>query len=269
METLISMAIFAGVGFALYFLSLKFPLPEYGSQKLTWKDAGFSVLVFAFVPLVEWAVAPIAISILQMMEPGSRMVSDFSGTLHPIFQVILFSLACDFLSYWSHRLMHTGFLWRFHAFHHAPKSLNWLSGTRGTPVHYALNLIPYTIAAQIFLHSQERYIFLAMLILNATIQNLTHTSLKLPFSKQLEWLFITPRVHFVHHHPNPKYTNSNYAFVYSFWDRVFGTYTPPESVDEKGLLGIDYDASTTTLLIGFPDRRSPSKYAVQPQRKSA
>ena len=269
MEMLISTGVFAGVGFGLYFLSLKFPLLEYGPQRLTWTDAGISALAFAFVPLVEWAVAPIVVTMLQMMEPGSLMARDFSQSLHPALQIILFSLVCDFLSYWSHRLMHTGFIWRFHAFHHSPKVLNWLSGNRGTPIHFALNLIPYTIAAQIFLQSEERYLFWGMMFFNALIQNLTHTSLKLPFSRQLEWLFITPRAHFVHHHPNPKYTNSNYAFVYSIWDRVFGTYTPPEAVDEKGLLGLDYDTSATTLFVGFPDRRTPSKYVAQPERKSA
>ena len=83
------------------------------------------------------------------------------------------------------------------------------------------------------------------------------------------WLMKFVYKHFVHHHPNPKYTNSNYAFVYSIWDRAFGTYTPPDTVAEKGLLGLDYETSTATLIVGFPDRRTPSKYAAQPERKSA
>ena len=38
---------------------------------------------------------------------------------------------------------------------------------------------------------------------------------------------MTPSMHRVHHSPEPHQTNSNYGVVFSFWDRLFGTYVAP------------------------------------------
>src|SRR5262249_3332864 len=45
-------------------------------------------------------------------------------------------------------------------------------------------------------------------------------NLRLPFHR-LEWLFITPRLHRVHHVPTSSL--HNYATIFSFWDRAMGS----------------------------------------------
>jgi sterol desaturase/sphingolipid hydroxylase (fatty acid hydroxylase superfamily) len=35
-------------------------------------------------------------------------------------------------------------------------------------------------------------------------------------------------MHRVHHSPDPQQTNTNYAIMFSFWDRLFGSYRAPE-----------------------------------------
>jgi sterol desaturase/sphingolipid hydroxylase (fatty acid hydroxylase superfamily) len=55
-----------------------------------------------------------------------------------------------------------------------------------------------------------------------------HSNLRLPLDR-LEWLFITPRLHRVHHVPTTSL--NNYATIFSFWDRASGSLrrvdTPP------------------------------------------
>jgi hypothetical protein len=40
----------------------------------------------------------------------------------------------------------------------------------------------------------------------------------------LEWVFVTPSNHRVHHAKNPCYIDRNYGGVFIIWDRLFGTY---------------------------------------------
>ncbi|HNK99441.1 MAG TPA: sterol desaturase family protein, partial [Chitinophagales bacterium] len=42
--------------------------------------------------------------------------------------------------------------------------------------------------------------------------------------KGLSWLIVSPNMHKVHHHYMQPYTDSNYGNIFSFWDRVFGTF---------------------------------------------
>jgi len=60
---------------------------------------------------------------------------------------------------------------------------------------------------------------------------LNHSNLRLPL-RRIEWLFITPRLHRMHHVPSTSL--NNYATVFSFWDRTTGALvrgaTPASSV---------------------------------------
>jgi len=125
---------------------------------------------------------------------------------------------------------------------------------RGSPVHFVLVALPYTVAGVLMLYTSDALIAAFLLGSSAAVQHVLHSSVRLPFSKYLELVFITPRLHFVHHHPNPRFTNSNYGFIFSIWDRAFGTYTEPDSIpeNEKGQLGLDYEISMLRLFFGLP-----------------
>jgi sterol desaturase/sphingolipid hydroxylase (fatty acid hydroxylase superfamily) len=55
---------------------------------------------------------------------------------------------------------------------------------------------------------------------------LTHANLRIPErAERISCaLFVTPAYHRVHHSIVRAETDSNYAGVFSFWDRLFGTY---------------------------------------------
>ena len=44
------------------------------------------------------------------------------------------------------------------------------------------------------------------------------------FDKYLSFFIVTPNMHKVHHHYVMPYTDSNYGNIFSFWDRLFGTF---------------------------------------------
>ena len=43
--------------------------------------------------------------------------------------------------------------------------------------------------------------------------------------KFLSYFIVTPNMHKVHHHYVLPYTDSNFGNIFSFWDRLFGTFT--------------------------------------------
>src|ERR1700761_4663486 len=42
-------------------------------------------------------------------------------------QGLIYLVAGDFFMYWSHRIFHRSFFWKYHAVHHAEKQVEWIS----------------------------------------------------------------------------------------------------------------------------------------------
>ncbi|MGI9294245.1 MAG: sterol desaturase family protein [Pseudomonadales bacterium] len=162
----------------------------------------------------------------------------------------------DFCLYWTHRLLHSKYLWHTHAWHHAPKYLWWMAGLRGSPLHVIMNFAPSALVYAFFPTPDNGPIAVALALHTIVNQHYQHSNIKFPFASQLEWVFVTPRYHFVHHSANPIFTNSNYGFVFSVWDRMFATYTDPTQVSLDEELGLDYRNSNLRLLFGLPPQNN-------------
>ena len=102
-----------------------------------------------------------------------------------------------------------------------------------------------------------------LIVGNALIQHQIHSNIYVPYARQLETILVTPRFHFVHHHPNPRYTNSNYGFLFTIWDRMFGTFVDPDSVEDKGKLGLDYEQDDWSLFLGIKNRNTPEELKIR------
>ena len=68
-------------------------------------------------------------------------------------------------------------------------------------------------------------------------------------SRWLEWVFVTPRYHHVHHSRNPEHHTANLGSRLTIWDRLFSTYVDPESTGEISF-GIDGAPSPARLALG-------------------
>lgn len=261
MSPIVYMVVFFAIGITAWALSLKFPAKAYGKQPIEAKEWLIGLVSIAFIVAYDQYVARIVINSWEYAEPFTGMVYDWFYVAHPLTQFVCMVVLADFMTYWAHRFLHSRWMWRFHAFHHAPKKLNWVTGMRGSPVHYIVLLFPSTSLAFMLLSSGNRWIALTIMITDPIVQHFLHTSIHMPYARSIERFFITPRVHFVHHHPNPRYTNSNYASVFSLWDRWFGTFTDPDSVEEgeRGKLGLDYEQNEFAMLIGLKKKDSPEE----------
>jgi len=45
----------------------------------------------------------------------------------------------------------------------------------------------------------------------------------------IEWIFVTPRYHHVHHSADRRHLG-NFGSLFTLWDRLFGTYIAPDSI---------------------------------------
>lgn len=165
-------------------------------------------------------------------------------------------LIADFASYWMHRLMHEQVLWHAHAWHHSPTYLYWLAGARTTLIHsFMMQSLPALLAWVLVPAPQTKAIVVGILVLNVLNDLAVHSHLRLPFSRQLEYLVVTPRYHFVHHSTDRRFSDSNFGSILTIWDRMFGTYTNPELMEEGHTVGLNYSVPRWRLLLGIPPQR--------------
>ncbi|MEK7880144.1 MAG: sterol desaturase family protein, partial [candidate division NC10 bacterium] len=73
------------------------------------------------------------------------------------------------------------------------------------------------------------------------LNQVEHANLRIPepWETWLRWLVVTPDMHRIHHSQRTEHTNANYSTIFSWWDRLFGTY---RFGDDQG-----------TFVIGLPE----------------
>jgi len=138
--------------------------------------------------------------------------------------ILLF--ADDFAYYWFHRVSHEmRFFWNFHVVHHSSNQYNlsvavrqsWFSGAAHWIFYIPLGFLGFPFWAFVTMHG-----------LNLIYQFWIHTEYVKKMPVWFEYIFNTPSHHRAHHGVNDEYLDKNYAGIFIFWDRLFGSF-----VDEK------------------------------------
>ena len=171
-------------------------------------------------------------------------------TIESSIWVYLIAFICvDFSSYWNHRLNHKiNFFWNQHIIHHSSEEFNLACALRQS----ISNLLGYTaiflIPAAFLGIPQEVINVLAPLHLFGQFWYHTQHIGKLGF---LEYIFVTPSQHRVHHAINPIYIDKNLAAIFCVWDRIFGTFQE-ELEEEPPVFGVLKPVKTwNPIIINF------------------
>jgi sterol desaturase/sphingolipid hydroxylase (fatty acid hydroxylase superfamily) len=173
---------------------------------------------------------------LRGTDPGGlySLVASWPGWV----KLSLMFLVNDFGAYWGHRATHSfPLLWRFHAVHHSAEQMDWLVNTRAhpfdivftrmaglTPV-YLLGLASATASGPVM----DPHV--ALVMIGGTLWSFfVHANLRCRLGP-IEWLISTPAFHHWHH-TNDEHRDRNFAAIFPFYDRIFGTawlpkYWPP------------------------------------------
>jgi len=130
----------------------------------------------------------------------------------------------DFSGYCVHRLNHrVNVLWNRHLIHHSSEDFNLSCALRqsisNTIRFSAIFMIPGAllgVPASIFAIMGPIHLFMQLWYHTQVIGKLG----------PLEYVFVTPSHHRVHHAINPEYIDKNYGQILIIWDKIFGTFQP-------------------------------------------
>ena len=181
---------------------------------------GFSVAQWAaseHIGLLNWVTAPRWVSLVATI-------------------VLL-----DLVSYGWHRANHRiGALWRFHQVHHSDPTFTTSTGVRFHPGELLLSL-PVRLGTVVLLGAPAVAV-LAFEVAFTFANLIEHGDIDLSQRSErvLGFFFVTPALHRRHHTRMGPARDTNFATVFSGWDRLFGTYTASDSTVavDTGLPGL-------------------------------
>ncbi|OQP50466.1 sterol desaturase [Niastella yeongjuensis] len=165
--------------------------------------------------------------------------------------IIIGLLFMDFFAqYAPHYLMHkVKFMWKFHMIHHSDTKVDVTTGTRHHPGEWIFRECFTIIGVYVMGLSIGMY-FLYRSV-SAIFTHFNHANIRVPLwlDKPISWIFVSPNMHKVHHHYKRPFTDTNYANIFSFWDRLFGTfaYTDPKQLK----YGLDVLDGKTDESLGY------------------
>ncbi len=181
-------------------------------------------------------------------EPLTGFIERTGDTTSPWWLSIVYMLVVltvvDFLGFYVHYLQHKiPVLWEFHKVHHSAEVMHPMSNFREHPIDNVLYLgiigLGYGILMGLtavwlgHLPSMPSLLGVPILLFafNVFGYNLCHSHIWLRWPGVWSAVFPSPAHHHVHHSCHPDHFDKNFAFMFPFWDVLFGTYVMPD--DDK------------------------------------
>ena len=229
----------------------------FSSPLLTKRDIWVGVL-FGLTKFSDWLLKAYIVLLLVNFVAPFEIFSFSNMPVPKTLNIILSFLFIDFISYALHWLFHRiPFFWRIHRLHHSDEEVDTIT----TLFHHPLERV-----ADIFLNIIIFVLFdvpvpviLLYGFISALIAPLSH--IKILFPKKLNtvisYFIVTQNFHRVHHSLDLKEGNSNFGIVFSWWDKLFRTYTykTNEQLD-KIKFGINFKET--------PSKNSIKEYLINP-----
>jgi sterol desaturase/sphingolipid hydroxylase (fatty acid hydroxylase superfamily) len=178
------------------------------------------------------------------------------GLLHfvkfPWLSLCISFILLDLYLYVWHRIMHSYlFAWRFHKVHHTEISMNTSTAYRFHTVEVIVSNIPKLFLV-LLLGIQPIHLLVYEFAL-AIVLVFQHSNWAIPqkLDKLLSNIIVTPNFHRLHHSQIFKDTQSNYGSFFSFWDKIFNSYSYPKFPEQikLGLPQYSHDLDVLKLMI--------------------
>jgi sterol desaturase/sphingolipid hydroxylase (fatty acid hydroxylase superfamily) len=156
-------------------------------------------------------------------------IADAVGGLPVVVQLGVALVVYDFIAFAVHIGIHrSDALWSVHKVHHSSLRLDWLATTRTHMFEHLLRNVP--AQAALFVLGMPASTIAVTLLVYATFALHGHSNLRVG-GRWLELVFITPRLHRLHHIPET--TQQNFGTILTLWDRLFGTLVTRDAGPEE------------------------------------
>ena len=183
-------------------------------------------------------------------------------SLYIIFGVLFLDLIGAYLPHYvQHKVK---FLWKIHLVHHSDHKVDTTTANRHHPFESVVRYL-FTLLGVAILGANMGLVFLYQ-SLSVVLSQFNHANINISpkIDKFLSFFIVTPNMHKVHHHYVMPYTDSNYGNIFSFWDRLFGTFKSLNP--SKIIYGVDTffnekenESIKSLLLRPFEESRAPTK----------
>ncbi len=134
-------------------------------------------------------------------------------------------LLLDLWMYLWHRLNHrVPLLWRLHSVHHSDAEMDASSASRFHTGEIILSSLARLVVLPVLGVTPLQLLGYELLLQPVILFH--HSNVRLPakFDQALRTVIVTPWMHWVHHSRYQPETDSNFASVFSWWDRLFGSF---------------------------------------------
>ena len=211
-------------------LEAMFPLKRFVNQKL--KHDAFNVGLFVMNLII---VSPLVagLGIVALWVEANQIGLLYQINLSVWAELLLAILVLDLIAQYAvhYVLHHVNWMWRLHVVHHADTNVDASTGTRHHPGDLAFRLVAASTA--IILFGIPAAFYLVYRFLSGFFSYFTHANIHLPpeLDRLLSYIIVTPNMHKLHHHYQAPWTDSNFGNLFSFWDRLFGTFDSADAAD--------------------------------------
>ena len=253
------------IGGILLFWIIEGTLPLFRFQYKKIRHAGlnlFFTLTTTIIALVLATTLLAASDLVTQNGFGLLYIVELPLWAQLVIGVLLMDLIGAYLVHWmEHKVK---WMWKFHLVHHSDTTVDVTTGLRQHPGETIFR-IGFTILA-VMVIGAPMWIIMFYQSMSVLFAHLTHANINMSkkVDRALSWVFITPLMHKVHHHYTQPLTDTNYGNIFSFWDRIFGTFAQVEDTREL-VYGIDThmdpkenDRMGSLLKIPFEPYRPPT-----------
>ena len=190
-----------------------------GVKAYTWKDTFQNFCLSLLTGLTDLVMRGVSLLVITFF----FSYSFFSWQQHSVAYWVILLLFIDMMHYWLHRLGHQCRLfWAVHVNHHTSTHFNFTVGFRSGVLEPFYSFLFFIPVALMGFRPLDIFFMYSVCQVWAI---LTHTE-KVKKLGWLEYIFVTPSHHRVHHASNPRYLDKNLGTVFIFWDKLFGTFQP-------------------------------------------
>ncbi len=200
-------------------------VPLFSFRYNKWKHAALNLFFTFTTVIVNFTFA------LVIVLASDYTFSHKMGLLHlaqmPLWLfLVLGMMLLDLVgAYLVHLIQHKiKWMWKFHMVHHADTYVDTTTANRHHPGESVFRAV-FTLLA-VVVTGAPMWLVMLYQSLSVVLSQFNHANIRLPrwLDKTISYVIVSPDMHKVHHHFVRPETDTNYGNIFSFWDRIFGTF---------------------------------------------
>jgi sterol desaturase/sphingolipid hydroxylase (fatty acid hydroxylase superfamily) len=188
-----------------------------GEDTYSLSDTATNVYLTALNTVVDLLMAGVTLWFLSWFWLHRTLMFEPSGVAYWLALFVLQDFFYYVLHYVDH---HCRLFWAVHVTHHSSEHFNFSTGIRSSVLEPLYRMFFFAPIALLGFQPVDILVMYAgMQIVGILVHHGRCGKLG-----PLEWVFVTPSHHRVHHASNPKYLDKNIGMTLIVWDRLFGTF---------------------------------------------